>query len=269
MTVSVETSAGRVDLLPSEVPLLERLIAGAASHDEGLAFYGAVTGRGGAFPAEWEIPVLKATIVAMPDRQDLIARLALLEGATRRPPAPEADAIAVETSLGLMGLAPDEAVEAIGKALGPDGAIVFFALAAALATTFDASVDVVVVLKGSGSVVAAPGRVPVINPTGNARLGMGASIAAGVSARSKADGWLVLPADMPLVQSSTLLQVAAAVSPAPAAPTASEPAASARRTHIDADGERRALAHLDRGDRRAALSIHDRNQSDGSCDCLQ
>ncbi len=134
MTVSVETSAGRVDLLPSEVPLLERLIAGAASHDEGLAFYGAVTGRGGAFPAEWEIPVLKATIVAMPDRQDLIARLALLEGATRRPPAPEADAIAVETSLGLMGLAPDEAALvdrlAAGRASAEEGQRLYGALTA-------------------------------------------------------------------------------------------------------------------------------------------
>ncbi len=45
----------------------------------------------------------------------------------------------------------------------------------------------------------------------NARLGKGASIAAGVSARSNADGWLVLPADMPLVQSATLQQVAAAL----------------------------------------------------------
>lgn len=45
----------------------------------------------------------------------------------------------------------------------------------------------------------------------NARLGMGASIAAGVAARSNADGWLVLPGDMPLVQPATLLQVAAAL----------------------------------------------------------
>lgn len=45
----------------------------------------------------------------------------------------------------------------------------------------------------------------------NARLGEGAAIAAGVSARSTARGWLVLPADMPLVQSATLLQVAAAL----------------------------------------------------------
>jgi hydroxyethylthiazole kinase-like uncharacterized protein yjeF len=33
----------------------------------------------------------------------------------------------------------------------------------------------VVVLKGSGSVIAAPGQVPALNPTGNARLGSGGS----------------------------------------------------------------------------------------------
>ena len=41
-----------------------------------------------------------------------------------------------------------------------------------------------------------------------ALLGMGYSIAAGVSARPDASGWLVLPADMPLVQTSTLQAVA-------------------------------------------------------------
>ncbi len=39
-------------------------------------------------------------------------------------------------------------------------------------------------------------------------LGMGYSIAAGVAARSDASGWLVLPADMPMVQASTLHVVA-------------------------------------------------------------
>jgi molybdenum cofactor cytidylyltransferase len=41
-----------------------------------------------------------------------------------------------------------------------------------------------------------------------ALLGMGYSIAAGVSARPDASGWLILPADMPLVQSATLQAVA-------------------------------------------------------------
>jgi molybdenum cofactor cytidylyltransferase len=39
-------------------------------------------------------------------------------------------------------------------------------------------------------------------------LGMGYSIATGVSARPDASGWLILPADMPLVQTATLQAVA-------------------------------------------------------------
>src|SRR5688500_7973784 len=40
-------------------------------------------------------------------------------------------------------------------------------------------------------------------------VGMGHSIAAGVAARSDASGWVILPADMPMVQTSTLNTVAA------------------------------------------------------------
>ena len=40
------------------------------------------------------------------------------------------------------------------------------------------------------------------------RLGMGYSIATGVRASMDAAGWLVLPADMPLVEASTILRVA-------------------------------------------------------------
>lgn len=39
-------------------------------------------------------------------------------------------------------------------------------------------------------------------------IGMGHSIAAGVAATGDADGWLILPADMPLVRPDTLLAVA-------------------------------------------------------------
>jgi molybdenum cofactor cytidylyltransferase len=42
----------------------------------------------------------------------------------------------------------------------------------------------------------------------NAVLGMGYSIAAGVAARPDAAGWVILPADMPLVQPSTVQAVA-------------------------------------------------------------
>jgi molybdenum cofactor cytidylyltransferase len=43
---------------------------------------------------------------------------------------------------------------------------------------------------------------------GDASLGMGYSIAAGVAARPQASGWIILPADMPMVQASTLQAVA-------------------------------------------------------------
>ncbi|MDO9074087.1 MAG: nucleotidyltransferase family protein [Rubrivivax sp.] len=51
----------------------------------------------------------------------------------------------------------------------------------------------------------------VVLDEAQAARGMGASIAAGVSERSGASGWLVLPGDMPLVQPATLLAVAGAL----------------------------------------------------------
>jgi molybdenum cofactor cytidylyltransferase len=48
-------------------------------------------------------------------------------------------------------------------------------------------------------------------------LGMGYSIAAGVAARGDASGWLILPADLPLVRPDTLLAVAAALAEHPIA----------------------------------------------------
>lgn len=47
--------------------------------------------------------------------------------------------------------------------------------------------------------------------------GMGHSIAAGVSARPQAGGWLVLPGDMPMVQAASLRAVAAALGEHPIA----------------------------------------------------
>ena len=44
-----------------------------------------------------------------------------------------------------------------------------------------------------------------------APLGMGHSIAAGVAATGDAPGWLILPADMPMVRSTTLAAVAQAI----------------------------------------------------------
>jgi molybdenum cofactor cytidylyltransferase len=48
-------------------------------------------------------------------------------------------------------------------------------------------------------------------------LGMGYSIAAGVGARADASGWLMLPADMPMVQPATIMAVARALEQYPVA----------------------------------------------------
>ncbi|MEP7296232.1 MAG: nucleotidyltransferase family protein [Burkholderiales bacterium] len=50
--------------------------------------------------------------------------------------------------------------------------------------------------------------VPEVGTTGQAALGMGYSIAAGVAARAGAAGWLILPGDMPQIQPVTLQRVA-------------------------------------------------------------
>jgi molybdenum cofactor cytidylyltransferase len=50
--------------------------------------------------------------------------------------------------------------------------------------------------------------VPEVGSTQATPLGMGFSIAAGVSARPNASGWLILPGDMPPVRPATLQRVA-------------------------------------------------------------
>jgi molybdenum cofactor cytidylyltransferase len=59
--------------------------------------------------------------------------------------------------------------------------------------------------------------VPTVGTPNPQPLGMGYSIAAGVAARPDASGWLVLPGDMPMVQSSTMVAVAAALDHDPVA----------------------------------------------------
>jgi molybdenum cofactor cytidylyltransferase len=87
-------------------------------------------------------------------------------------------------------------------------------LGATLANVIATGLPIVVVttealLAEAASLVAR--RDIVVLSDGEAARGMGSSIAAGVSARGDAQGWLVLPADMPLVRPATILAVAAAV----------------------------------------------------------
>lgn len=53
--------------------------------------------------------------------------------------------------------------------------------------------------------------LPEVGAPGHEGLGMGYSIATGVSACPDAGGWLVLPGDMPMVRTATLLEVARAL----------------------------------------------------------
>ncbi len=51
----------------------------------------------------------------------------------------------------------------------------------------------------------------VVTPTTDTALGMGDSIARGVAATPSANGWLILPADLPMINASSLLAVASAL----------------------------------------------------------
>jgi hypothetical protein len=77
--VVVQTSAGEFSLTAEEEKQLERLLRGAAGMREGQQFYTSVAARHPDFPVEWEAPILRATIRALPDRDDLIQRLAVVE----------------------------------------------------------------------------------------------------------------------------------------------------------------------------------------------
>jgi molybdenum cofactor cytidylyltransferase len=73
-----------------------------------------------------------------------------------------------------------------------------------------------VVLVTTEALAALAGRVLarrdiVVLPESEAARGMGASIATGVAERSGAQGWVVLPADMPLVRPASILAVAGAL----------------------------------------------------------
>ena len=65
--------------------------------------------------------------------------------------------------------------------------------------------------------LVAPADMVVVDPRSQTLWGMGDSIAAGVSIHASATGWLMLPADMPLVRPGSLRAVAAALDQQPIA----------------------------------------------------
>ncbi len=88
-------------------------------------------------------------------------------------------------------------------------------LASTLANVVAAGLPLVVVttaaLVATAQEVVAARDIVLLPPVGSASrepLGMGYSIGAGVSARPQAQGWVILPGDMPLVRPDTLRSVA-------------------------------------------------------------
>jgi molybdenum cofactor cytidylyltransferase len=91
-------------------------------------------------------------------------------------------------------------------------------LVSAIASHLPVLVVTTGVLEAQARQFVAARDVVVLPEAGSAsELGMGYSIAAGVGARPDAPGWLLLPADMPLVQPSTMAAVARALEHHPVA----------------------------------------------------
>jgi hypothetical protein len=87
--ILVETSVGSIQLSEQELTVLSRIQVGTASSAEGQNFYQAVVARDAAFPLEWELLILRTSVAALPEREDLLQRLAFVEEAVSSVPPGE------------------------------------------------------------------------------------------------------------------------------------------------------------------------------------
>ena len=106
----------------------------------------------------------------------------------------------------------------LGQSLG-GSSVLGQALQHALASQLPVIVVTTEALAGEAQLSVAARDIVTVPSVGSSRepLGMGYSIAAGVSARPNAPGWLILPGDMPMVQPQSLLAVAQALEQHPIA----------------------------------------------------
>jgi molybdenum cofactor cytidylyltransferase len=91
-------------------------------------------------------------------------------------------------------------------------------LGSTLRSALESQLDMVVVTTQALAPLASrwvASKDVVVVTEAEAALGMGHTLATGVAARAEAPGWLVMLGDMPLVQPSTLRQVAAALAQHP------------------------------------------------------
>lgn len=87
--VEVATSLGPMRLKPDELKMLRALENGTCDWQRAQGLYASVSGRTGRYPLEWERLTLKVTIEALPDRKDLVDRLAKVEQELSGPQAEE------------------------------------------------------------------------------------------------------------------------------------------------------------------------------------
>ncbi len=107
----------------------------------------------------------------------------------------------------------------LGQNLG-DHSVLGCTLQQALGSGLDVVVVTTELLLADASRYVDPRALVVLPEVGSddsVPLGMGYSIASGVSARPDASGWVVLPGDMPLVRSDTIRSVADALDEHPVA----------------------------------------------------
>jgi molybdenum cofactor cytidylyltransferase len=104
----------------------------------------------------------------------------------------------------------------LSEPLGGDSVLVR-TLRNALASEMPVVLVISAALVAEAKGLVAPGDTIVVDPRSQTSWGMGDSIAAGVSVHASASGWLVLPADMPLIRPSSLRAVADALDQQPIA----------------------------------------------------
>ena len=104
----------------------------------------------------------------------------------------------------------------LSEKLGSDSVLVR-TLRNAIASEMSVVLVVSEALAGEAGGLVAPEDTIVVSARSQTGWGMGDSIAAGVSVHASATGWLVLPADMPLVRPGSLRAVADALDQQPIA----------------------------------------------------
>ena len=155
---------GNTDLDPARPELMVRSVAAALQADF-LARCTVVCGCGGGAAVRAVLPAVlahSARLVLDADALNAVAVDAALQAALRNRAASALPSVLTPHPLEAARLLASNLAAVQADRLGQAQALADRLLS-------------VVVLKGSGSVIAAPGRTPAINPTGNARLGTAGS----------------------------------------------------------------------------------------------